>query len=256
MIKKSLKNAFIETFEETMKNKGFMRKGKVFHRIVNGKIVQLLSYYKFSGPEFTIQFSVCPLCIDNKYSTFMDASRVCEVFKDVESWEYEYQTDEYIQYMPEALKVTKEKLFPLFDSIINYETYSEKINIIEPFTPVFSHTVYMTNLVLGNYEASKESGEALINYRIETNQINWGTDHHINPATQVSHEQEHKEYYRIKEAMDNNDRKTIEQYIHEQEQKSLKSYIKAYTTPKKYEIFLETGVLPFKFVRIPDHESK
>ena len=256
MIKKSLKNAFIETFEETMKNKGFMRKGKVFHRIVNGKIVQLLSYYKFSGPEFTIQFLIYPLCIESEYTTFMDAYRVCRVFEDIESWEYEYQTDEYIQYMPEVLKVTKEKLFPLFDSVINYEVYLEKISIIEPYLPVFSSFVYMINMVLGNYEASKESGEALIDHRTEFYQKTWGINHHINPATQEKREKEHKEFYRMREAMDNNDRETIEQYIHEQEQKSLKSYIKAYTTPKKYEIFLKTGVLPFEFVRIPDHESK
>jgi len=51
--------------------------------------------------------------------------------------------------------------------------------------------------------------------------------------------------------MDNDDRVTIEQYIYEKERKSLESYVKAYTTPKKYKNFLETGELPFEFVRIP-----
>ena len=78
----------------------------------------------------------------------------------------------------------------------------------------------------------------------------WGTDYHIVPATQKKFEEYCREYDRIKEAMDNNDRETIEQYIKEQEQKSLTSYVKAFTTPKKYESFLTTGQLPFEFVRI------
>ena len=252
MIEKSLNKVFIETFEPVMKSKGFQRKGKIFHRIVNGKIVQLLSYYKFSGPEFTVQFSILPLCTGFEYSTFMDDSRVCKEFDDIDSWEYEYGTDDFIQYMPKALKVTQERLFPLFDSTIDYKTYLEYKNNQRFPGPIFSNLVYMTNLALGNYELSKKSREALFKYRIEVYQENWGTDYHIAPSTQERDEQDYKEYYQLKEAMDNNDHETIEQYIYEQEQKSLKSYIKAFTTPKKYKTFLETGNLPFEFIRIVD----
>ena len=257
MIRKSLKNAFIETFEPTMKKNGFLRKGKIFHRIVNGKIVQRLSFLKYSGPLFTIQFSIGPLCSGHEYSTFMDASRMDETFKDIDPWEYEYQTDEYIHYMPEALRVTEERLLPLLDSINDYESYLEKMNDLYSWPmPIFSNLVYMINMVLGNYELCEESREAFIKYNIEANQERWGTDYHIDLGLQEIFEQRCKEYYRMKVAMDNNDHETIEQYIHEQEQKSLRSYIKAYTTPKKYETFLETGVLPFEFVLIPDREAK
>ena len=210
MIEKSLKSAFIETFEEAMKNNGFLRKGKIFHRIVNGKIVQLLSFHKYSGPEFTIQFLIDPLCSGYEHSTYMEASRMDTVFRDIDPWRYEYQTDEYIEYMPEALRVTEERLLPLFDSITDYESYLEIMNSLysRPM-PIFSSLVYMINLTLGNYEKSKESREAFINFNIEANQKSWGTDHHINPETQEIFEQKCKEYYRVKEAMDRNDHEYI-----------------------------------------------
>jgi len=257
MSEKDLKNSFIKTFEETMKEKGFMRKSNIFHRIVNGKISQLVSYYKFyQAPIFTIQFSIRPLCAGLEYSTFMDASRISETFGVFDwEWEYEYQTDGFRQHMPMALEVTKEHLFPLFDLVIDYKGYLENMLLFDKL-PIFSSQVYMTNMALGNYELSKESREDFMEGAIKTNQKNWGTDHHIIPERQAEFEKLCEEYYQIKKAMDNNDRETIEQYIHEQEQKSLKSYIKAFTTPKKYEDFLETGNLPFEFVYISDSEVK
>lgn len=54
----------------------------------------------------------------------------------------------------------------------------------------------------------------------------------------------------MKEAMEKNDREYIEKYIRQQEQKSLNSYVKTFSTPKKYEKYLETGVLPFEFIKI------
>jgi len=90
-----------------------------------------------------------------------------------------------------------------------------------------------------------------IRKRIATNPQNWGKDYHIVPLSQEKFEQDVKEYQRLKEAMDNNDRETIERYIYEQEQKSLKSYVKTFTTPKKYENYLNTGELSFEFVQIP-----
>ncbi|MDR2972982.1 MAG: hypothetical protein LBU83_13845 [Bacteroidales bacterium] len=248
---KNLKNAFIEAFEPTMINQGFLRKGKIFHRIVNKEIAQLLSYYKFSGPEFTIQFSIIPLCSGLEFSLFMDDSRLCEEFDSVDSWEYEYGTDEYIKYMPEALKLSKEYLFPLFDSAINYATY---LKLCSPHS--LGHQFYMTNMVLGEYELCQKSREALFKQRVEACQKNWGTNFHIVPSRREKNEREIHEYQRIKEAMDKNDRETIEQYINEQEQKSLKSYIKTFTTPKKYENYLNTGQLPFEFVYIGIVEPK
>lgn len=251
MNKINLKKEFIEAFESTMERKGFLRKDKTFHRIANGKIVQLLSYYKYEGAEFTVQFSIQSLCSGTEYSTFMDGIRMCEVFQDIPSWEYEGQPDGLTKYMQIALKATKEKLFQLFDSMIDYRSYLEKIDSLG-LSSVFSNAAYMINMALGNYELCKKSRETFINNRIEANQRRWGTDHHISPSTQRVFEQECEQYYRVKKAMDNNDRKYIERYICDQERKSLKSYVKAFSTPSEYETFLNTGVFPFDFVSIPD----
>ena len=250
MIMNRINKIFVDTFEPTMNHKGFLRKNKIFHRIVNRKIVQLLSYYEFDGAEFTVQFSIFPLCAGFEYSIFMDGLRICEEFDEVDSWEYEYGTDNFIQYMPEALKATKEYLFPLFDSTIDYTTYMEYRNNRRFPGPSFAGSVYMINLSLGNYEQSIKSRESLFKYRIEMNQKRWGTNHHVVPATQESDEQDIREYELIKKAIDNDDHKSIKQYIYEQEQKSLDSYVKALTTPKKYKNYLETGELPFEFVHI------
>jgi len=178
----------------------------------------------------------------------MDASRLCEEFNNVDSWEYEYGADEYIENMTKALKSTEEHLLPLFDSAINYETYLIEINKLCGPLHLISDQFYMTNMVLGDYELCKKSREALFKNRVNAYQINWGTNYHIVPSTQERDERDIKEYQRIKEAMDKNDCKIIEQYIYEQEQKSLKSYIKNFTTPKKHENYLNTGQLPFEFV--------
>ena len=252
MNEKNFKNAFIEVFEPTMRNQGFLRKDKVFHRIVNKKIVQCLSYYKFSGPEFTIQFSINPLCSGTEYSLFMDALRLSEEFDDIDSWEYEYGTDGYIKYMPEALELSTKYLFPLFDSAINYTTYLFEMNKLHTPLNLISNQFYMTNMVLGEYELCKKSREALFKHRVEAYQINWGTTFHIVPSMQERDERDIYEYQQIKEAMDKNDREVIEQYINEQEQKSIKNYIRTFTTSKRYGNYLNTGQLPFEFVYIGD----
>ena len=52
---------------------------------------------------------------------------MCEVFKDIESWEYEYKTDVFIKCMQEALKVVKESDSP--ELTINFHNYG-KFNFI------------------------------------------------------------------------------------------------------------------------------
>jgi len=248
MNKVAIGRVFLETFEATMKEKNFMRKDKVFHRIVNGKIVQRLSYYKFIGPEVTIQFSLWPLCAGYEYFNIMAGDRLCVVFKDAPSCMYE-QAEDYIKYMPKALEITKEKLFPVFDSAVDYDSFlksNKNISALHPTSPA----IYMLGLLHGNYLECQNFKNTWIKRCIEVNRANWGTDYHISPKKQEEFDQECKDYYRMKEAMEKNDRKTIEGYIHSQEQKSLNSYIKAFFSQKKYEKYQETGILPFESVNI------
>ena len=250
MSKKSISRSFIETFEPLMKGNKFSRKGKIFHRIVNGEIVQLLSYYSFAmTPRFTIQFWIWPLCDGYEYMAFMDGSRLCEVFKDVPAWEYEYQSDGYIRHMPTALNATEERLFAIFDSVVDYSSYF-KWQDIGNQKNLNDNRRYAMSLLFGNYSDCQQSKEIRIKNRLIANQKRWGVDYHIVPQRQEEFDQECKDYYRMKEAMEKNDRKTIEEYIHSQEQKSLNSYIKAFFSQKKYEKYQETGILPFESVNI------
>ena len=254
---KELQSVFVETFEAAMKEKGFMRKGSMFHRIVNGEIVQLLNYFKFSGPRFTIQFLIWPLCKGHIYSTSTEGSRLFDVFrKDVPLWIYEYDTDGYTEQMPEALEKTKQHLFPLFDLIIDYQSYRDNEERCRmPLSPVVAQIgLYEVNMALGYYELCKEASEGYIAYKVNAHRKKWGTDYHISPSMQKEFERRCEEYDRMKIAMDNNDRECIEQYLCEKERKSLDSYVKAFTTPKKYEKYLETGTLPFEFVKISKTE--
>lgn len=253
----TINRAFVEEFEETMKAAGFARKGKIFHRIVNGQIVQLLSYTKFSGPDFTIQFSIAPLYLGFKWSTFMDDAKLSELFPDVpSSWVYGWKTDEYIQIMPRALEKTKEKLFPLFEMIIDNASYMEHVNLTRSFEPQeFSDFVFKQRLIQGDYEGAKRSREALFDYWKESYQKNWGIDYHIVPQRQEEDEATKKEFERLRKAIDAGDEGVIEAYIQEETQKSLDSYVQAFTTPKKYEKYQEKGLLPFEFVLRDENET-
>jgi len=254
----TINRAFVEVFEETMEAAGFARKGKVFHRIVNGQIVQLLSYTKFSGPDFTIQFSIYPLYLGFEWSTSMDDSRLSELFPDMpQSWVYGWKTDEYIQIMPRALEKTKEKLFPLFETLIDDESYMEHAKLKHSFEPKeFSNFAFKQRLIQGDYEGAKRSRESLFDYWKEIYQKNWGIDYHIVPQRQEENEATKREYERLKVAMDAREEDVIKAYICEERKKSLDSYVQAFTTPKKYEKYKETSLLPFEFVPLEKNETR
>ena len=253
----TINQVFVEVFEPTMKAAGFARKGKVFHRIVNGQIVQLLSYTKFSGPDFTIQFSIAPLYLGFEWSTLMDATRLSELFPDVPtSWVYGWETDEYKQIMPRALEQTKEKLFPLFETIIDNVSYMEHEKLahtLEP--PAFADSVFKQHLIQKNYENAKRSREALFTYWKEMNQKRWGTDTHTVSARQAENDAIKTEFNRLVKAINAGDETVIAAYVRQEVQKSLDSYVRAFSTPKKYEKYQETGLLPIEFMPLHQNET-
>jgi len=255
MSKDSIKNTFIEVFEPAMFNKGFKRKGNVFHRIVNDKIVQLLSYYKYNGQtRFTIEFSILPLCFNFKLYTFYAGTRLSSAFREyVRAWEYENADPKgYIRYMPIALRATEDLLFPKFDAEIDYKSCYENDKNTMLFNSELgkmSFHTYIYNLVLGNYE-ELEAREDYFQYWNEVNIKNYGTEYDAVPERQKEFEEDRQDYYRIKEAVAKGDKETINTYIASLEKKSLDSYVKNYSTPKKYEKYLEDGILPFDVINI------
>ena len=254
MKKNSISRTFIEVFEPTMISEGFIRKGKVFHRIVNEKVIQLVSYYRYAlVTEFTIQFSICPLSLGWDFDGPYYGHRMFNAFIEEDCrWNYE-RAEGYIEYMPIALEATKKLLLPKLNTEIDYESYYKSYKESKLFTmgwDKMSFTRYMLALIFEDYEDAQKTMENFIEHRRENNRINFGTEHHISPEWQKRFDQECEDYRRMKEAMDNGDRKTIEGYMETRKQQTLNSYVKNYSTPKKYEKYLETGVLPFEVVNI------
>lgn len=252
MKKNNIKNNFIEVFEPLMTSNGFMRKGKVFHRLVNGKIVQFVSYYSFfMSRYFTIQFEIAPLCLGYKFGSSFYGAKLEEEFRGKEtSWFYDSH-EGYKEYMPIALKTTEELLLPKLNREIDYESYYKSYRESKFFTQAKRSLIkYKLALIFEDYEDAHEVIEENYRYWREVNMKKFGTEHHEDLERQKSFEQTFSMHTRIKEAIDSGDRKTIEEYISSLEQESLNSYVKAYSTPKKYEKYLETGVLPFDIVNI------
>ena len=257
MKKNNLKKDFIETLEPLMLSNGFSRKGKVFHRIVNGKIVQLMSHFSFfMAQEFTVQFSILPLCwggweLDKNF----EGTRIYEEFwGEIEWWSYD-GVEGYKKYLPVALEAVEDLLMPKFNKEIDYESYYKSYRESRCFIDgtdkyAFRSTRYIFALVFGDYEDAKKATEEFQKFWRKRNIEDYGTEYDPNDEREEWFQQTIVEYARIKEAMDKGDKKTIEEYISSFEQKSLDSYVKIYSTPKKYEKFLETGVLPFDIVEI------
>ena len=170
-------------------------------------------------------------------------------FGKVPCWDYE-RTGGYVDYMPIALKAVEEFLFPWFDTQVDYKSYRESQDFSRAKS---SDLYYKLALVFGDYKEAKESKEAYIHFWHEKNRRNQeivGDEFFILPQRQEEFDRICQEYEQMKKAMDNNDRKAIEEYISAQEQKTLDSFVKTYCTPKKYEKYLATRELPFEVVRI------
>ena len=253
-MKNSISRSFIEVFEPAMKSKGFIRKGKVFHRIVNNKIVQCLGYYSyFMSRTFTITFTIRPLCFGREFGENMCDKRLCEVYAGIiNPWYYE-GAEGYTEYMPIALKATEEMLFPRFDTEIDYKSYDESYRKSKAFTKgwgIIPFDIFILALISEDYKEAQKIGDTQHEDWIKANMQQFGTEYHKVSERQEMFERRWKGYDRLKEAMNNGDRKTIDEYIASLEQKSLESYIKAYCTPKKYEKYLETRILPFEIVKV------
>jgi hypothetical protein len=153
--------------------------------------------------------------------------------------------------MPIALKAVEELLLPKFNKEVDYESYYKSYRESGAFDrDKFSNIKYRLALLFEDYEDAHRAREEYYKHFREANMERFGTEHHQNSERQEWFEQLKSEYTRIKQAMENNDRKTIEEYISAFEKTSLDSYVKAFSTPKKYEKYLETGILPFEIVAI------
>ena len=233
--------AFKDVYGPVMTAKGFDRKGKIYHRLVNGKIIQLLSYTSFGPKCYTIQFEIYALCSGYKSSTFMDGMRLSELLGVGHEWEYE--NDEYLWQLPESLSLCREHIFPYFNNCIDYKSYYE--NTDKLYSGFIRCSVfYDIYLVLGNFEMAQKSMEAIIEQNLSARRSKWGTDIHPDPSVQKEFEEMRDSYYLMKEAMNRNDREYIDAYIKKNEEYSLQSYIQVFHGKRAYKKYLETKLWP------------
>jgi len=237
---------FIEAFKDVygpvMTAKGFDRKGKIYHRLVNGKIIQMLSYTSCGRKCYTIQFEIYALCSGYMSDAFLVGERLSQLLGGEYEWEYE--NDEYLQQLPESLSLCREHIFPYFDNCIDYKSYFENTNQL--YTRLYrdSSMFYEIHLALGNFELAQEPWEAIIEHNLSMFRNICGTETHPVTSVQKEFEKMRDRYYLMKEAMDRNDREYIDAYIKKNEEYSLQSYIQVFYGKRAYKKYLETKQWP------------
>jgi len=216
----SLTKHFVSVFEETMLSNGFSRKRSVYHRLTDGKILQLLSIKKYSRKnEYDIQYYIHPLCCGGEIDLYMDESRISELLRR-DTWIYESECSDSTMY--EALELTKQHLLPYFDSVTDYKTYLADIINSRPSKYIRIHNDYFNvNLALCNYEEALISRET----KLKWNRDGLNPDNHY--AVKQTEEMQN-EYDNIKEALRTGNKEYIVSLIKEKEEYSLKTYQENY----------------------------
>jgi hypothetical protein len=256
-----LLEAYLTLYEPVMAQMGFSKKGIIFHRITHEKVVQMLSYTKFSY-SFTIQFSISPLCAGYEYKMHMDETRLGILLGNETYAEWNFNKADLIGQLQESLEICREHLFPLFKNVCNYDTYYDYIineynKMLTRLSDVYKkvNAVYISTpndigfygvcLRQGNYSIVKRMLEA--NIEMIESAIKRNKECGISPS-QEDHERIkicRNEYKTMSEAMDNNNREFIEAYINEKEEYSLESYIKNFWGKKALNAFKINHQLPW-----------
>ena len=252
------KDLFFGTFDSIMLQKGFKRKGGTYHRLVNGKIIQMLgSRTEGGGYYFTTTFAVEPLCIGGETSRCFDAERIERFFK-VPQWDY-HDIKGLARLMPEILEYTELYVLSLFDSITDYNSYLNfhPTGLRAPIP--FEQEVRFIDLLQNKYDFYLENREQYLQAWIEENEAyiaeHFERNRRVRSLGQQGismhrkiFEQNYDFYICMKKALLSNDRIAIEECIRSREKEMLYSYIKAFYGKKKLEKFEEVGELPFDIV--------
>lgn len=216
---------------------GFKRKGKIFHRLVNEKIVQMLSYTKFSD-SFTIQFCICPLCAGYENTTFMDDERLGILLGNEAYAEWEFDGSDCARQTRESLEICKKYLFSLFESVCGYENFFNYA--IESHIKAFGNRnsipydygFYNVCLKLGRYDMVKRLQNEDLEQIEQAVKQNRGYGIEPTPERLELLEKRSNGYRQMREATNKNDRDYIENYLKEKELYSLESYLKNFCKKK------------------------
>jgi len=260
---------FLELYEPVMKSKGFHRKRHIFHRLVNNKIVQMLSYCMFSGRrEFTIQYDYVPLCSGDDFEFFMDAHRIGSLMGKESYGDRDPNNPDHIR---ETLELCQEYIFPFFDRMVDYESlydYEIKRHEImlsesseaykkahsELLKAPMTSSFLAVSIATGHYDMAQKSREAVI-YQNEdalSAFIEFIDRTRQSPCPEFIREREERialkkeELALLKKAVDTNDKAFFEEYIHAKEKCALENYIRNYYGKRAFDLYKNSGKLPFE----------
>ena len=248
----SFQKDYVEVYEPEMLGKGFSRKRYVFHRLVNNKIVQKLSYVIFRGRmDFTIQFCFEPLCAGGEITVFMDDYRLGSLIGGELLGRRNMGSQDALR---ETLEICQKHLFPYFDSVIDYgsyldymkEKYRKDLALYNEATrkrvesryidgvSSINDSCYHVNIALGNYETALKCRKALL--EMNTERTKPTDDYWIKKNQEMA-----DDYESMKFAVENNDTGYIEECIANNEQQALKSYILNFHGKRAFERFRLSG---------------
>ena len=262
----SFGQCFVSVFGPVMEEMGYSRKLHIFHRLVNEKIVQRVSFKKYSGGSFTIQWANLPLIGEYEIDTFMDDWLLQNVVEKGEtySWPYTNDIDEYdvwekydygtgeisvqiVQHyekqMPICLEVCKKRLFPFLNSVYDYETYNNQMKWIykrctrpDADDSLAGYDIYQLSLYFGDYETAWKSMKKFLDTNLKGRSLT-----EIGPYWKELLESSIENYHKMREAAEKGDRETIVAYLKGNEEQSLQSYIKNYYGKRALEKYLNSN---------------
>ena len=230
---------FWEVYTPTMEGKGFKRKRSIFHKLVNDKIVQALSYKQYSGSEFTIQFDFWPLCDGEDMIVFMDSNYLLpDIVPELKYRDWSSEIGKCNDDLYESLTHCKHSILPYFDKITDYQSYYDcmlKINEDQGLSPAIAEIpnldirpYHYTLLALGQYELALKAKQAELNQNLQAMNSFAG----FNSCTISDHPRygeyvEKLRYYeKLKVLIDSHNFDEIKQMISNNEEYSRKSYEK------------------------------
>lgn len=222
----TIKKAFIENFKNELQDLNFQLKGKVFHRVVNNELVELISYTTFRNKRFTIEFEIIPFCCGYEITNFFDGIRVGALIGNEPMAEWD-NDENVFNNMKLALDFCKINLLPYLKAIVNLNTYIKCMNEIynkwwhySKGIPLAYNFVYYPNLKLHNFDIAKKSRMAVLQQNENAFKSNgFATNEQMRDYLEIK-----KEFKYVCNAIDNNDLSAIDKYIEEKENFSRTTY--------------------------------
>ena len=240
----SFAKLFKEIYTPVLDSMGFKVKRNIYHKLVNDKVILLLSFIKY-GQNFTIQFDFWPLCYGHDIEVFMDSIYSLQtIYPELDDWPCDVEKCE--AHLFDSLEYCKKSVFKYFEKITDYQSCFECRSELDRLEECMKKNLYeipnlclqsyhFLFLALGKYDLALKAKEANIRQNkraMDSYARNRGIDICEYPYYEEIMEKV-KYYNKIKTFIENNDFDSINKIIIQNEQHSKESYEKNFLG-KKY----------------------